>query len=178
MDKTTGGERVGELSIDTNGDFTNTFQSNPLTDANASQPEAGDLPGPGRGLERPGGHRPYHLPRSRRSLVDPPVSRRGTTVTLTGRTSRPAASCLVFYDDDDNDENLLSAVLADSSGGLRMNFTVPSNAEIGEEQDIMAKSQANTFQYRTKATHALPEQELIVSPRAVIGWRPHQDRGP
>ena len=45
-----------------------------------------------------------------------------------------------------------------------MNFTVPSNAEIGEEQDIIAKSQPTSSKYKAKAVHALPEQELIVSP--------------
>ena len=162
MDKTTGGERVGELSIDTNGDFTNTFQVD-ATDANAASLKPGTYrirveDWSGRVAI---GHITYPEPEI---TVDPPVSRRGSQVTLTGQNFPAGRVVHVFYDDDDKDENLLGAVLADSSGDLRMNFTVPSNAEIGDVQDIIAKSQANTFQYRSKSTHALPEQELIVSP--------------
>ena len=162
MGKTTGGERIVALSIDTNGDFTNTFQVD-ATDANAAKLKPGTYrvrveDWSGRVAI---GHITYPEPVIE---VDPPVSRRGSQVTLVGSNFPAGRVVHVFYDDDDNDENLLGAVLADSSGDLRMNFTVPSNAEIGDEQDIIAKSQANEFQYRSKSTHALPEQELIVSP--------------
>ena len=165
MEDTTGGETIDELTIDTNGDFTNTFEVDP-TDEYAR-------------LLKPGtyrirvedwsgrvaiGHITYPEPEI---TVDPPVSRRGTTVTLTGENFPAGRVVHVYYDDDDEEENLLGAVLADSAGNVRMNFTVPSNAEIGDEQDIIAKSQANEFQYKAKGTHALPEQELIVTPSSV-----------
>ena len=165
MEKTTGGERIAALTIDTNGDFTNTFQ------VDATNPNAAKLkPGTYRVRVKDWsgrvaiGHITYPEPEI---LVDPPVSRRGTQVTLTGKNFPAGRVVHVYYDDDDDEENLLGAVLADSSGKLRMNFTVPSNAEIGDEQDIIAKSQANVFHYKAKATHALPEQELIVTPQAV-----------
>ena len=165
MEKTTGGERVNVLSIDTNGDFTNTFQVD-ATDANAARLKPGTYrvrveDWSGRVAI---GHITYPKPEI---LVDPPVSRRGSQVTLTGQNFPAGRVVHVYYDDDDNEENLLGAVLADSAGDLRMNFTVPSNAEIGDVQDIIAKSQANVFQYRAKETHGLPEQELIVTPKAV-----------
>ena len=165
MRKTTGGEAISELTIDTNGDFTNTF----LVEANNDN--AKDL--------KPGTYRVEVKDWSGRVAigqitypepvidVDPPVSRRGTTVTLVGSNFPSGRVVHVYYDDDDNEQNLLGARLADSSGNLRMSFTVPSNAEIGEEQDIIAKSQANEFQYKAKATHSLPEQELIVTPKQV-----------
>ena len=165
MRKTTGGEAISELTIDTNGDFTNTF----LVEANNDN--AKDL--------KPGTYRVEVKDWSGRVAignitypepgidVDPPVSRRGTTVTLVGSNFPSGRVVHVYYDDDDNEQNLLGARLADSSGNLRMSFTVPSNAEIGEEQDIIAKSQANEFQYKAKATHSLPEQELIVTPTQV-----------
>ena len=165
MEKTTGGERIGALTIDTNGDFTNTFQVD-ATNANAAKLKPGTYRV--RVKDWSGrvaiGHITYPEPEI---LVDPPVSRRGTQVTLTGKNFPAGRVVHVYYDDDDDEENLLGAVLADSSGKLRMNFTVPSNAEIGDEQDIIAKSQANVFHYKAKATHALPEQELIVTPQAV-----------
>ena len=46
-------------------------------------------------------------------------------------------------------------------------FTVPSNAEIGEEQDILAISAANPNKYKTKTVHSLPAQELVITPEAV-----------
>ena len=165
MRKTTGGEAISELTIDTNGDFTNTF----LVEANDDN--AKDLkPGTYRVEVKDWsgrvaiGHITYPEP-----VIDvkPPVSRRGTTVTLVGSNFPSGRVVHVYYDDDDNEQNLLGARLADSSGNLRMSFTVPSNAEIGEEQDIIAKSQANEFQYKAKATHSLPEQELIVTPTQV-----------
>ena len=165
MRKTTGGEAISELTIDTNGDFTNTF----LVEANNDN--AKDLkPGTYRVEVKDWsgrvaiGHITYPEPGID---VDPPVSRRGTTVTLVGSNFPSGRVVHVYYDDDDNEQNLLGARLADSSGNLRMSFTVPSNAEIGEEQDIIAKSQANVFQYKAKATHSLPEQELIVTPTQV-----------
>ena len=165
MRKTTGGEAISELTIDTNGDFTNTF----LVEANDEN--AKDLkPGTYRVEVKDWsgrvaiGHITYPEPVID---VDPPVSRRGTTVTLVGSNFPSGRVVHVYYDDDDNEQNLLGARLADSSGNLRMSFTVPSNAEIGEEQDIIAKSQANVFQYKAKATHSLPEQELIVTPTQV-----------
>ena len=165
LEKTTGGEAIEDLTIDTNGDFTNTF----LVEANDEN--AKDLkPGTYRVEVRDWSGRvaigriTYPEPEI---AVDPPVSRRGTTVTLTGQNFPAGRVVHVYYDDDTDEENLLGAVLADSAGNVRMNFTVPSNAEIGEEQDIIAKSQANEFQYKAKGTHALPEQELIVTPQAV-----------
>ena len=165
MRETTGGEAISELTIDTNGDFTNTF----LVEANNDN--AKDLkPGTYRVEVKDWsgrvaiGHITYPEPVV---TVNPPVSRRGTTVTLVGSNFPSGRVVHVYYDDDDNEQNLLGARLADSSGNLRMSFTVPSNAEIGEEQDIIAKSQANEFQYKAKATHSLPEQELIVTPSQV-----------
>ena len=63
MEKTTGGERVNELSIDTNGDFTNTFQVD-ATDANAARLKPGTYRVRVEDWSGRGGHRTYHLPQA------------------------------------------------------------------------------------------------------------------
>ena len=92
-------------------------------------------------------------------------------MTLVG-SDFPAGRVVHVYYKEIEDESLLGAVLADSAGAIRMTFTVPSDAEIGEEQDIIAVSAANETQYKTKAKHSLPPQEIIVNPeQASAGGR-------
>ena len=78
----------------------------------------------------------------------------------------PSGRVVSLYYDEDDDDDLLSAILADSAGRFRTSFTVPSNAEIGEEQDILAISAANPNKYKTKTVHSLPPQELVITPEA------------
>jgi hypothetical protein len=171
LSDTTGGVDIQDLTIDTNGDFTNTFvvkstYQDPITGRLAE-----DVLDPGTYRveikDHTGriaiGHLTYPEPEI---TIDPPVGRRGTTVTVVGRNFPAGRVVSLFYDEDD-DEDLLSAMLADSAGRFRSSFTVPSNAEIGEEQDILAISAANENKYKTKAIHSLPPQELIITPEAV-----------
>ena len=169
------------MSIDTNGDFTDTFNVKSTFEVRDS---GGVLTGQeASDVLTPGTYRVEVKDWSGRLAIgritfpepeitiDPPVSRRGTTVTIVGKNFPAGRVVSIFYDKDD-DENLLTAVLADSIGQFRDTFTVPSNAEIGDDQDIIAKSQANETQYKTKASHALPEQELVINPtQASAGGR-------
>ena len=171
LSETTGGVGIPALTIDTNGDFTNTF----VVKSTYQDPITGNLaedvldPGTYRVevKDHTGriaiGHLTYPEPEI---SIDPPVSRRGTTVTVVGKNFPSGRVVSLFYDEDDDDD-LLSAMLADSAGRFRSSFTVPSNAEIGEEQDILAISAANENKYKTKAIHSLPPQELIITPEAV-----------
>ena len=169
LEVTTGGESIGALTIDTNGDFTNTF----VVKSTGDNPDQ----------LKPGTYRVEVRDHSGRVAlgkitfpepeidIDPPVGRRGTTVTLSG-SNFPAGRVVHIYYKENIDENLLGAVLADSAGNIRMTFTVPSDAEIGEEQDIIAESAANRIHYKAKTTHSLPDQELIVTPeQASAGGR-------
>ena len=176
LSDTTGGVDIQDLTIDTNGDFTNTF----VVKSTYQDPHTGRLaedvldPGTYRVeiKDHTGriaiGHLTYPEPEI---TIDPPVGRRGTTVTVVGRNFPAGRVVSLFYDEDDDDD-LLSAMLADSAGRFRSSFTVPSNAEIGEEQDILAISAANENKYKTKAVHSLPPQELIITPEsAAAGGR-------
>ena len=170
LSETTGGVGIPALTIDTNGDFTNTF----VVKSTYQDPITGNLaedvldPGTYRVevKDHTGriaiGHLTYPEPEI---SIDPPVSRRGTTVSVVGKNF-PAGRVVSLYYDGDDDDDLLSAMLADSAGRFRSSFTVPSNAEIGEEQDILAISAANENKYKTKAVHALPPQELVITPEA------------
>ena len=167
--ETTGGVDVPKLTIDTNGDFTNTFVvKSTYVDPQGQVAENELDPGTYRVevKDHTGriaiGHITYPEPEI---TIDPPVGRRGTTVSVVGKNF-PAGRVVSLYYDDDDDDDLLSAILADSAGRFRSSFTVPSNAEIGEEQDILAISAANENKYKTKAVHALPPQELIITPEA------------
>ena len=167
--ETTGGVDVPALTIDTNGDFTNTFVvKSTYRDPQLQVAEDELDPGTYRVevKDHTGriaiGHLTFPEPEI---TIDPPVSRRGTTVSVVGRNF-PSGRVVSLYYDDDDDDDLLSAMLADSAGRFRSSFTVPSNAEIGEEQDILAISAANPNKYKTKAVHALPPQELIITPES------------
>ena len=161
LDETTGGVEVDELSIDTNGFFTNTFRLNSKDQ-----------------YLKPGGYRVQVEDHSGRVAlgritipaptitVDPAISRRGTTVSIVGENF-PAGRVVQIYYRDTDDENQQGAVLADSAGRISISFTVPSDAEIGEEQDVTATSAANENDYKAKATHSLPPQEIIVTPMQV-----------
>ena len=161
LEETTGGVGVDDLSIDTNGFFTNTFR---LTSKDQ--------------YLKPGGYRVQVEDHSGRVAlgritipaptitVDPSISRRGTTVSIVGENF-PAGRVVQIYYRDTEDENQQGAVLADSAGRISISFTVPSDAEIGEEQDVTATSAAGENDYKAKATHSLPPQEIIVTPMQV-----------
>ena len=161
LEETTGGVGVDDLSIDTNGFFTNTFRLNSKDQ-----------------YLKPGGYRVQVEDHSGRVAlgritipeptitVDPSISRRGTTVSIVGENF-PAGRVVQIYYRDTEDENQQGAVLADSAGRISISFTVPSDAEIGEEQDVTATSAANENDYKAKATHSLPPQEIIVTPMQV-----------
>ena len=171
LSETTGGVGISALTIDTNGDFTNTFVVKSTYQDPVTGRVAEDVLDPGtyrvEVKDHTGriaiGHLTYPEPEI---SIDPSVSRRGTTVTVVGKNFPSGRVVSLFYDEDDDDD-LLSAMLADSAGRFRSSFTVPSNAEIGEEQDILAISAANENKYKTKAIHSLPPQELIITPEAV-----------
>ena len=161
LEETTSGVGVDDLSIDTNGFFTNTFRLNSKDQ-----------------YLKPGGYRVQVEDHSGRVAlgritipeptitVDPSISRRGTTVSVVGENF-PAGRVVQIYYRDTEDENQQGAVLADSAGRISISFTVPSDAEIGEEQDVTATSAANENDYKAKATHSLPPQEIIVTPMQV-----------
>ena len=161
LKETTAGVGVERLSIDTNGFFTNTFRLN-----------SNDQ------YLKPGGYRVQVEDHSGRVAlgritipeptitVDPSISRRGTTVSIAGENF-PAGRVVQIYYRDTEDENQQGAVLADSAGRISISFTVPSDAEIGEEQDVTATSAAKETDYKAKATHSLPPQEITVTPMQV-----------
>ena len=161
LEETTSGVGVDNLSIDTNGFFTNTFRLNSKDQ-----------------YLKPGGYRVQVEDHSGRVAlgritipeptitVDPSISRRGTTVSVVGENF-PAGRVIQIYYRDTEDENQQGAVLADSAGKISISFTVPSDAEIGEEQDVTATSAAHVNDYKAKAMHSLPPQEIIVTPMQV-----------
>ena len=161
LEETTSGVGVDNLSIDTNGFFTNTFRLNSKDQ-----------------YLKPGSYRVQVEDHSGRVAlgritipeptitVDPSISRRGTTVSVVGENF-PAGRVVQIYYRDTEDENQQGAVLADSAGKISISFTVPSDAEIGEEQDVTATSAAHVNDYKAKAMHSLPPQEIIVTPMQV-----------
>ena len=170
LGETTGGESVDDLTIDTNGDFTNTFVvKSTFQDADGNEAAKELTPGTYRVQVRDHSGRiaigNITIPEPA-ITIDPPVSRRGTTVTLVG-SNFPAGRVVEIYYKEAADDLLQGAVLADSAGKIRVNFSVPSDAEIGEEQDVIAQSAANTSKFKAKAVHALPDQEIIVTPTQV-----------
>ena len=170
LDETTGGESIDDLTIDTNGDFTNTFVvKSTFKDADDNEAAKELTPGTYRvQIEDHSGRiaiGKITIP-DPSITIDPAVSRRGTTVTLAGENFPAGRVVEVFYKEA-MDELLQGAVLADSAGKIRVNFSVPSDAEIGEEQDVIALSAANKSKFKAKAVHALPDQEIIVTPTQV-----------
>ena len=161
LEETTSGVGVDDLSIDTNGFFTNTFRLNSKDQ-----------------YLKPGSYRVQVEDHSGRVAlgriiipeptitVSPEISRRGTTVSIVGENF-PAGRVVQVYYRDTEDENQQGAVLADSAGRISISFTVPSDAEIGEEQDVTATSAAQENDYKAKAMHSLPPQEIIVTPMQV-----------
>ena len=161
LKETTAGVGVERLSIDTNGFFTNTFRLNSKDQ-----------------YLKPGSYRVQVEDHTGRVAlgritipeptitVSPSISRRGTTVSIAGENF-PAGRVVQIYYRDTEDENQQGAVLADSAGKISISFTVPSDAEIGEEQDVTATSAAKENDYKAKATHSLPPQEIIVIPMQV-----------
>ena len=161
LEETTSGVGVDNLSIDTNGFFTNTFRLNSKDQ-----------------YLKPGSYRVQVEDHSGRVAlgriiipeptitVSPEISRRGTTVSIVGENF-PAGRVVQIYYRDTEDENQQGAVLADSAGRISISFTVPSDAEIGEEQDVTATSAAQENDYKAKAMHSLPPQEIIVTPMQV-----------
>ena len=161
LEETTSGVGVDNLSIDTNGFFTNTFRLNSKDQ-----------------YLKPGSYRVQVEDHSGRVAlgriiipeptitVSPEISRRGTTVSIVGENF-PAGRVVQVYYRDTEDENQQGAVLADSAGRISISFTVPSDAEIGEEQDVTATSAAQENDYKAKAMHSLPPQEIIVTPMQV-----------
>ena len=112
LEKTTGGEAIEDLTIDTNGDFTNTFLVE-ATDLHARALK----PGTYRIEVRDWSGRVAigHITFPEPSIeVGPEEGRRGTTATIVGESFPAGRVVQVFYDEDD-DENLLGAVLADSA---------------------------------------------------------------
>ena len=162
LEETTSGVGVDNLSIDTNGFFTNTFRLNSKDQ-----------------YLKPGSYRVQVEDHSGRVAlgriiipeptitVSPEISRRGTTVSIVGENF-PAGRVVQIYYRDTEDENQQGAVLADSAGRISISFTVPSDAEIGEEQDVTATSAAQENDYKAKAMHSLPPQEIIVTPMQVV----------
>ena len=171
LEATTGGEDIEDLTIDTNGDFTNTFVVKSTYDVPGTSKVAADVLTPGTHRVRvedwTGRIAIGVLTIPKPSItITPPVSRRGTTVSVVGENFPAARVVQLFY--KDNTEDLLQgAVLADSAGKIRLNFSVPSDAEIGEEQDVIAESAANTSKFKAKTSHALPDQEIVVTPTQV-----------
>ena len=172
LNNTTGNVSIEDIDIDTNGNFNNTFV------ISSSYKETGDSQEASEKLT-PGSYRVEVKDWTGRIAVGritipeptitvtPSVSRRGTTVTVAGENF-PAVRVVQVYYGEVKDENLQGAVLADSAGRLNINFTVPSNAEIGEEQDVTAQSAAMpSNKFRAKASHELPPQEIIVTPMQV-----------
>ena len=163
LDESTGGVEIDDLTIDSNGFFTNAFRLNSAED---------------REYLKPGSYRVQVEDHSGRVAlgritipeptisVNPSVSRRGTAVSVTGENF-PAGRVVQIYYRDEKDENQQGAVLADSAGKISISFTVPSDAEIGQEQDVIAISAVHDNDYKAKSTHSLPPQEIIVSPAQV-----------
>ena len=170
LEETTGGVSISSLEIDTNGDFTNTFVvKSTFEDADNNEAAKELTPGTYRVEVRDHSGRiaigKITIPEPS-ITIDPPVSRRGTTVQLVGENF-PAGRVVQVYYKEAIDELLQGAVLADSAGKLRLTFSVPSDAEIGEEQDVIAQSAANESKFKAKTEHALPDQEIIVTPSQV-----------
>ncbi len=172
LNNTTGNVPVNMIDIDTNGNFNNTFviTSSYKDSTTADEASTRLTPGSYRVEVKDWTGRiavgRITIPEPT-ITVTPSVSRRGTTVTVAGENF-PAVRVVQVYYGDVRDENLQGAVLADSAGRINISFTVPSNAEIGDEQDVTAQSAAKPInKFRAKASHELPPQEIIVAPMQV-----------
>jgi hypothetical protein len=99
--------------------------------------------------------------------LDPPVSRRGTTVTASG-TGFPAGSLVQVEYGDASDA--IAAGTADSSGAVSIDFSVPrASAGIGMKHEVTAKSIVRTIgslvikSVSAKATHETPGAAITLS---------------
>ena len=174
LEQSTAGTTISNLTIDTNGDFSDTFaiKSTQKVGTGTTAKEASEHLTPEtyrvRVVDATGRVAVGTITIAEPSItIDPTVSRRGTTVTVVGE-GFPATRVVNLYYGGTDDEDLLGAVLADSSGEVRFTFTVPSTAQIGEEQDVIARSAAiPQNKFRAKSVHSLPPQEVIVTPTTV-----------
>ena len=156
LTRTTGGLTVSELKLDTNGNFTDSFEldtavSNQRLEPGSYRVRVKDF----NGRVSTG---QLTVPEPNIAL-DPEESRRGTVVTVVGSNFPAEKLVNIEYDG-----NLVNAALSDTAGNVRTSFVVPSNAEIGEAQDVVAESSILSSKFKAKAEHSLPKQEIIVTP--------------
>ena len=93
--------------------------------------------------------------------LSPEVSRRGTTVTVTG-SGFPASSLVqVAYKEGGS---AIAAATTDATGEISIDFVVPGSAGIGSKSTVEAKSISDTYaQRKATATHETPGAMIELS---------------
>ena len=101
------------------------------------------------------------IPKATISL-DPAISRRGTTVSVTGRGFPSGDLVQVKYENNDTPVTV-AAGSADASGAVSIDFVVPSYARIGTEHDVEAISVGIFASESAKAVHETPGAKVMLS---------------
>ena len=98
--------------------------------------------------------------------LSPEISRRGTTVSVSG-SGFPANDLVQVQYDRDGSPITVTAKAADSAGNVEVDFDVPSYAKIGSKHDVQAKSVGIYDAVTAKGKHETPGAEVTLSPARV-----------
>ena len=94
--------------------------------------------------------------------LDPVTSRRGTTVNVSG-SGFPSSDLVQVNYEISGDSVTVAAGSADASGAVSIDFSVPSNAQIGTKHNIEAISVGVFKSVTAKATHETPGAMVTLS---------------
>ena len=105
--------------------------------------------------------------------LDPPESRRGQRVRVTGTGFIANRSVRLYYGDGGTDlsdgDISIGSAFADSTGGFAFTFNVPITAEIGETHKVTAVAEAVDekgidVSLRAEADHGPPSASIVTTP--------------
>ena len=108
--------------------------------------------------------------------LDPPESRRGERVRVTGSNFIASRSVRLYYGDGGTDlaagDTGIGSAFADSAGGFEFTFNVPVGAEIGETHKVTGVAEAvdengKDVNVRAEADHGPPGASITTSPEQV-----------
>ena len=98
--------------------------------------------------------------------LSPEISRRGSTVTVSG-TGFPSGDLVQVKYEDNATLAIAAAGAADASGAMTIEFVVPNYAKIGATHNIEATSVGVYASVTAKATHMTPGARVTLSTRQI-----------
>ena len=108
--------------------------------------------------------------------LNPPESRQGAVVRVTGRNFIADGPVWLYYGDGgdlyDGGDGIIGTASTDSTGGFEFTFKVPFTAEIGRTQKVTAVAEAadgtaGKVTVRAEADHGPPGATITTAPEAV-----------